>query len=256
MPIPNERLYERQAATLLASWRAYSRHSDGAFVRDAEGAGIAVFPSPPERAVYNNALLSPGLCPERRSAAIEAMEDAYREAGVERYAAWAHEAEPELIAELSARGYRLDTSTRAMAMALDRLPERPEGLELASMDWDEYARRFLLPGLLVGADAAEFHLRVASLDGEPVGAVIAYDHEGDCGVYNLGTLPVARRRGIGTALTLLALHEARERGCATASLQATTVAERLYAWLGFRDLGRYLEHVPADVDFRAARSSS
>jgi hypothetical protein len=50
---------------------------------------------------------------------------------------------------------------------------------------------------------------------------------------------------VGTALTALQLHEARERGCATASLQSTPVAEGVYAALGFVDLGRYLEYVPA-----------
>ncbi len=61
---------------------------------------------------------------------------------------------------------------------------------------------------------------------------------------NVVTLPEARRRGIGTALTALQLHHARDRGCATTSLQSSAVAERLYASVGFRDLGRYLEYVP------------
>ncbi len=50
----------------------------------------------------------------------------------------------------------------------------------------------------------------------------------------MGTLPHARRRGLGTALTALHLHQARERGCATASLQATEMAEGVYAAVGFR----------------------
>ena len=54
----------------------------------------------------------------------------------------------------------------------------------------------------------------------------------------------ARRRGLGTALTALQLHDARARGCRTASVQATDVAERVYAAAGFRDLGRILEYVP------------
>ena len=132
-----------------------------------------------------------------------------------------------------------------MAIGLDRLAApRPE-LELADLDWDGYVRGFgVPPGLLAGADAAEFHLRAAGLDGSEVGAVLAYDHEGDCGIYNLETLEAARRRGIGTALTALQLHEARERGCTTASLQSTEMAEGVYASVGFLDLGRYLEYVP------------
>jgi predicted GNAT family acetyltransferase len=72
---------------------------------------------------------------------------------------------------------------------------------------------------------------------------MAYDHAGDCGIYNVVTVPHARRRGLGTALTALLVHEARDRGCATASLQATEMAERVYASVGFCDLGRFLEYV-------------
>ena len=73
---------------------------------------------------------------------------------------------------------------------------------------------------------------------------MAFDRDGDCGIYNVGTLPHARRRGLGTALTALHVHDALGRGCRTASLQSTEMAERIYASLGFRDLGRILEYVP------------
>jgi hypothetical protein len=43
-------------------------------------------------------------------------------------------------------------------------------------------------------------------------------------------------------VTALQLHDARERGCATASLQSTAMAEGVYASLGFLDLGRHLEY--------------
>jgi predicted GNAT family acetyltransferase len=73
---------------------------------------------------------------------------------------------------------------------------------------------------------------------------MAFDHDGDCGIYNVGTLERARRRGLGTALTTLQAHDALTRGCQTASLQSTPMAERVYAAVGFRDLGRILEYVP------------
>jgi ribosomal protein S18 acetylase RimI-like enzyme len=237
-----DRLYDRQVATLVASWRAYARHSDGARVADIAGAVVCLFPSAPESGVYNNALLPRGLDVGRSREVIAAVEEVYREAGIPRYAIWAHEA----AGALEAGGLRFDTSTRAMATSLDRLAvPRPE-IELADLDWATYVQRFLeIPDLLCGASAEEFHLRVARLDGREVGAVIAWDHEGDRGIFNLGTVPAARRRGVGTALTALLLHEARERGCTTASLQSTPIAEGVYAALGFADLGRYLEYVPA-----------
>jgi hypothetical protein len=121
-----------------------------------------------------------------RGAAIDAMETTYAEAGVGGFAAWVHERDPALRAQLERRGYMIDTSTRAMGMALDelRLP-RPE-LELGPPDWSEY---------------------------------------------------------LGTALTAPLAHDARTRGCATASLQSTAMAEGVYAAVGFRDLGRFFEYV-------------
>jgi predicted GNAT family acetyltransferase len=40
------------------------------------------------------------------------------------------------------------------------------------------------------------------------------------------------------------VHDALARGCETASVQSTEMAERVYAAVGFRDLGRFLEYVP------------
>jgi uncharacterized protein YndB with AHSA1/START domain len=62
--------------------------------------------------------------------------------------------------------------------------------------------------------------------------------------YSMSTLEGARRRGLGTALTARHVHDGAQRGCTTASLQSTTMAERVYAAVGFRDLGRILEYVP------------
>jgi ribosomal protein S18 acetylase RimI-like enzyme len=78
--------------------------------------------------------------------------------------------------------------------------------------------------------------------GEVVAAGLAFDHDGDCRIYNISTLPDARRQGLGTAVTSALLDAAVERGCVTASLQATPMAEGLYTRLGFRHLGRIFEH--------------
>jgi len=95
-----------------------------------------------------------------------------------------------------------------------------------------------------GADHAAFHVLIARLGGENVATAMAFDRAGDCGIYNVTTLERARRRGLDTALTAVHLHDALARGCQTASLQSTGMAERVYAAVGFRDLGRILEYVP------------
>jgi GNAT superfamily N-acetyltransferase len=241
-------LYRRGAATLLASWEEYARGCADATLERHSGVCAAVFPSGPERAVYNNALLDGDLGPAERAAAVDAMQAAYDSADVDRYAAWVHESDHGMRAELIGRGYTFEESTRAMGMSLDdgvlALPE----VELGPLDWAAYLEYLQLvgvpAGLLGGADPSAFHTLVARRDGENVATAIAFDHGGDCGVFNMSTLETARRQGLGTALTARHVHDAAERGCTTASLQATAMAERVYAAVGFRDLGRIFEYVP------------
>jgi GNAT superfamily N-acetyltransferase len=162
-----------------------------------------------------------------------------------RFAAWVHERDQAMRGELERRGYTLEESTRAMGMALEdvRLP-RPQ-LDLGPPDWFEYLRILGVPrGFLDHAHQAAFHILLARLDGENVATAMAYDFGGDCGIYDVGTLEHARRRGLGTALTAIQVHDALARGCRTASLQSTPMAEGVYAAVGFRDLGRILEYMP------------
>lgn len=238
-------LYARGGVTLLASWEEYARGSSGAALLRLSGVAAAVFPGEPERAVYNNALLDRDLAATERAIAVDAMEAAYSMAGIERYAAWVHESDEGMRSELSARGYSLDDSTRAMGMSLDEIAlPRPE-VDLGESDWPEYLRILGVPaGLLSGADPSVFHILVARLAGVNVATAMAFDHDGDCGVYNVSTIEAARRRGLGTALTARHLHDAAARGCSTASLQSTETAERIYTAVGLRDLGRIYEYVP------------
>ena len=239
-------LYRRGTETLLASWEEYANGSTGAALQHFPGVATAVFPNEPERAVYNNAILGPDLAAApQRTEALDAMEAAYAAAGVTRFVAWVHESSEAMRGDLVRRGYKLDDSTRAMGMVLDdiRMP-RPE-IELGPPDWFEYLRVLGLPrGFLSGADHASYDILVARLDGDNVATAMAFEHGTDCGIYNVTTLEHARRRGLGTALTTLHAHDALARGCQTASLQSTQTAERVYAAVGFRDLGRILEYVP------------
>ena len=178
--VSDAELYARGAATLVASWEAYARGAPGAAVRRTPGVVSAVFPHEPERIVYNNALLERDLAAAERADSLDAMEAAYADAGVTQFAAWVHEGDTAMCADLGRRGYTFDSATRAMGMALAdaRLP-RPQ-LELGSLAWGEYVRLFGLPeGLLSGADHGAFDLVVACLGGEPVASALAFDHDGD-----------------------------------------------------------------------------
>ena len=132
-----------------------------------------------------------------------------------------------------------------MGIALDHIRLHRPKLELAPPDWLEHLRfAGVSPNLLRGADRHAYHILIARFASKNVATAMAFDHGGDCGIYNTGTLAHARGRGLATALTALHVHDARARGCQTASLQSTEMAERVYAAVGFRDLGRFLEYVP------------
>jgi GNAT superfamily N-acetyltransferase len=240
-------LYLRGSATLIASWAADANGSEGTAVKRERGVAAAVFPHEPERSVFNNALLDRWLSPHDRAHALDAMEAAYAKAGVGRFAAWVHESDAGMRQDIERRGYRLDTTTRAMGLVLsaDHVPSPPH-IDLAQPNWSEHLRLLGLPAdFLARADPQAYAVAIARVDGVNASTAIAFDCDGDCGIYNVGTVEGARNRGLASAVTATLLRDAVARGCTTASLQATPMAERLYAALGFRDLGRILEYVPA-----------
>lgn len=248
---PGKELYRRGRATLLASWEAYARGSGGAKLVLGDGFSAGVFPHDPERSIYNNAVLDRDLDDAALEGAIDRMESAYRDAGVDRFAAWAHETEHELCAALSERGYELAETTRAMGRTLGDLRLQLGEIDCRRLEWSTYLD-FLdaddgPDGLLRGVDPTAFHALGAWLNGELVAAAIAFDHDGDCGIFNMGTREPFRRRGLGTSLLSAHLRDAAERGCSTASLQATPSAEGVYAAIGFRDLGRFREYAPGSA---------
>jgi GNAT superfamily N-acetyltransferase len=97
----------------------------------------------------------------------------------------------------------------------------------------------LLPdALLTDPDVG---LLTAYLDARPVGTALAIRSETTVGIYNVGTAPSARRRGVGTAATWAAIAEGRRWGCDLAVLQSSEMAESIYGSMGFRTVVRYLE---------------
>jgi ribosomal protein S18 acetylase RimI-like enzyme len=244
-PLDDEALYRRGLATQLRCCEAIARGARGAAMLRAPGVTAGVFPHEPERSIYNNAVLEHGLGPAERTAALDAMEAAYASAAIDRFAAWTHESDEAMRAALAARGYRLVEATRAMGMALSELNvPRPE-LDFAFGDWPEYVRRMhehgAPAGLYAGVDPAGFQVLLARRGDECPAMALGFAHESDYGIYNVSTLEHARRRGLATALTARLLHDAAARGYRTATLQSTEMAERVYAAVGFRDLGRILE---------------
>ena len=78
---------------------------------------------------------------------------------------------------------------------------------------------------------------IGSMDGVPASISGILLGKKVAGVYNVGTLPEFRMRGLGTALTLACLHEARSEGYNVGVLQSSRMASSVYKKIGFHEDG-------------------
>ncbi len=158
---------------------------------------------------------------------------------------------------LHAHGWELDDTAPGMAVDLQKLDDHiptPVGLTVkevidgailiqwmrvmtAGSEMPESVFNLLLDLYaqhgFIRNSSIRFYL--GSLNGEPVASSLLFLHGGVAGIYNVATLPHARRQGIGAAVTLAALLDAREAGYRIGVLQSTQMGLHVYHTLGFRE---------------------
>jgi ribosomal protein S18 acetylase RimI-like enzyme len=140
-----------------------------------------------------------------------------------------------------------------MAIDLDLLrdePPAPEGLvvervddEAALRDWCGFAgdpvmiqRLFdWLRAAALGSDRTMVNY-LGRLAGRPVATASLVLAAGVAGIYNVGTLPEAQRRGIGTHMTREALRDARASGYRVGVLHSSKMGVEVYRRLGFHEV--------------------
>ncbi|WP_438027778.1 GNAT family N-acetyltransferase [Sorangium sp. So ce233] len=175
--------------------------------------------------------------------------------------------EPEnLGALLRAAGLEAAESEVGMAADLHALPaehEPPRGLAIARVRTAAQVRDFarLLAGNWTPPDAevmrfyemaapallsedAPLWLYVGYLGGTPVATSELAVGGGVAGLYNISTVASHRRQGIGRALTLRPLLDARAAGLRLAILQASADGLGLYSGIGFVATGQLTEYKP------------
>jgi GNAT superfamily N-acetyltransferase len=80
-----------------------------------------------------------------------------------------------------------------------------------------------------------WHHYIGWLHQEPVAIASLLFHAGVAGIYGVATIPSARRQGVGAAITLHALHQARMYGFRIAILSPTDLSNEIYRRIGFRE---------------------
>ena len=137
-------------------------------------------------------------------------------------------------------------------------PDPAQGIEVDEVDDASYAdfvQTLIATGLPAEWAARTFarhllgapHLRFfqARLDRRPAGTSLAV-RTGDLGgIYSVGTIEDARRRGVGTAVTWAAVSAIRDWDCVAAVLQSSAVGYPMYRSMGFEEVVRYARFKPA-----------
>ncbi len=159
----------------------------------------------------------------------------------------------DLPARLAARGLRnapnpgmaLElaawTPPPARGISVTRVTERAEfhtacltvaaGFEIDAEPMDEFERRFAQLGW---SDELPMRSYLAWIDGRPVATAMAVLDGDVVGVYNVATLPDARGRGAGTAVTAASIADRLADGARLAVLEASEMGLHVYERLGFR----------------------
>ncbi|MEJ2211614.1 MAG: GNAT family N-acetyltransferase [Anaerolineae bacterium] len=237
----------------LALSRAFGRspyvdlHEDDGLVWFETGVPFATF----------NGVVHTQLSLEQAPARVGGLVEYFREQSLPMHWMVSKSSRPDNLEDLlEGQGLCLASRQAAMAADLSALDdEQPElsGIEIRAVEngtgleaWHQVlAAGFELPDFVAQAFANLYrwcltqplplYHYVAWREGEPVACSSLFLAAGVAGLHNVVTLPRARRRGIGTAITLAPLLQARDMGYRAAVLSSSLRGYDLYHRLGFEE---------------------
>jgi GNAT superfamily N-acetyltransferase len=218
-------------------------HAGPGRVIERDGLVASVVPAAPDSPTLNAAV---ALEPDRAPEHLQELVARYAQANVRRWGLWLDGTASLAGAALENAGFVVTAASPGMGAVLKDIAEHageeaPTAADLSTVgrvndlaygNHDGRLERTLAPlpnGILEG-------FRANLADGSPGAVAMTLEHEHDCGVSFVATIPRARRKGLATTVMRQALANARQNGCTTTTLQATDVGERLYANLGYRRL--------------------
>ena len=207
---------------------------------------------------YHNCVVRADLSPEEADATILESLEHFRARGAPGSWHVGPSMRPTDIGErLLAHGFSYGGDDIGMALDLSTLPERvpvPDELVIERVRdeetlaaWKDTLARGFGEGPVEAEWVGEMYRRVGlgddgpwrhylgRLGSEPVATSTLFPGAGMAGIYFVSTVEEARRRGIGAALTLAPLQEAREMGCRLGVLGSSEMGYPVYRRLGFRE---------------------
>jgi hypothetical protein len=216
--------------------RLQGAHARRTTLIEAEGMVASVMPAAPKSSIMNTAL---AVDPAQSPRGLDRLAEAFRSGGAEKWGLRVDGEDESAAEEATQQGMVLDSRPAPMVATLAELPfaEAPPRTEV---DLTTVGR---VNDLAYGHAGPKLAPAIAA----PRGTVLTYgapSHDSVAMAYDVGpavwfvaTVAEAQGQGLAAGILRRLLLDARERGQATASLQASRAGRPLYERLGFRTVG-------------------
>ncbi|MEM4733396.1 MAG: GNAT family N-acetyltransferase [Candidatus Bathyarchaeia archaeon] len=88
---------------------------------------------------------------------------------------------------------------------------------------------------------------IGYINEKPVGTSTLFIGGGVAGVWGVSVVPNARKKGIGTAMTVVPLLDAKSKGLETAVLFASKMGKSVYQNIGFQEIFKVKHYIRKDL---------